>query len=52
MAEHMNEKFTSTKFVVSQLKDTEQRLKKGYNATLVKELFWLGLKSDDGYCNR
>jgi hypothetical protein len=43
MAEHMNKKSTSRKFVVSQLKDTEQRLKKDYSATLVKKLFWLGL---------
>jgi hypothetical protein len=32
IADRMNEKFTSTKFVVSQLKDREQRLKKDYNA--------------------
>ena len=32
MAQRMNEKFVSAKFIVSQLKDREQRLKKDYNA--------------------
>lgn len=40
----MNEKFTSTKFVVSQLKDREQRLKKDYNAVAL-----LLLKSGFGW---
>jgi hypothetical protein len=31
IVERMNQKFTSTKFVVSQLKDREQRLKRDYN---------------------
>jgi hypothetical protein len=32
MAQRMNEKFVSTNFIVSQLKDREQRLKQDYNA--------------------
>jgi hypothetical protein len=32
MTQRMNEKFVSTHFIVSQLKDREQRLKKDYNA--------------------
>jgi hypothetical protein len=44
IADHMNEKFTSTKFVVSQLKDREQRLKKDYNAVAL-----LLLKSGFGW---
>lgn len=44
IADRMNEKFTSTKFVVSQLKDREQRLKKDYNAVAL-----LLLKSGFGW---
>jgi hypothetical protein len=32
MTQRMNEKFVSVNFIVSQLKDREQRLKKDYNA--------------------
>jgi hypothetical protein len=32
MTQRMNEKFVSTNFIISQLKDREQRLKKDYNA--------------------
>jgi hypothetical protein len=32
---HINERFTSTNFVVSQLKDREQRLKKDYNVVKI-----------------
>jgi hypothetical protein len=44
IADRMNEKFTSTKFVVSQLKDREQRLKKDYNVVAL-----LLLKSGFGW---